>query len=139
MGLMTLDLKKLVSALADDLSAIHEPKKDGSYGIEVPLAGERFQTVRLKVEKSPAGEVLRLLTRVTGLDISDESSVTKWNGRSVFARVELEDEGEHGSAAVVRATLPGTAASLEHVKPVLLDVARLGDQIEEELTGGDVD
>jgi hypothetical protein len=134
-----LDLKKLVTQLADALGAIHEAKKDGGFLIEVPLPDERFQSVRLKLEKSPAGEVLRIVTRVTGLDITDESSVAKWNGRSVFARVELEDEGEHGSAAVIRATLPATGANLETAKPVVEDVARLGDAIEEELTGGDVD
>ena len=135
----SFDLKKLVSTLADNLAAIHEAKKDGGFAIEVPLAGERFQSVKLKVEKTPSGEVLRLVTRVTGLDISDESSVAAWNGKSVFARVTLEDEGENGSVAVVTATLPASAATLEHCKPVLLDVAKLGDAIEEELTGGDVD
>jgi hypothetical protein len=134
-----LELKKLVTQLADALGAIQEVRKDGSFSIEVPLPDERFQTVRLKVEKTPAGEVLRFTTKVTGLDITDESSVAKWNGRSVFARVELHEEGEHGSAALVLATLPGSAATLEHARPVLEDVARLGDAIEEELTGGDVD
>jgi hypothetical protein len=135
----TFDLKKLVSTLSEDLSAIHEAKKDGSFAIEVPLPGERFQSVKLKLDRTPAGDVLRLVTRVTGLDISDESSVSSWNGKSVFARVQLEDEGENGSVAVIQASLPSSAASLEHVKPVLIDVAKLGDSIEEELTGGDVD
>jgi hypothetical protein len=134
-----LDLKTLVAHLSDSIGAIHEARKDGGYALEVPLPDERFQTVRLKLEKTPAGEVLRIVTKVTGLDISDEGSVGLWNARSVFARVELQDEGESGSVAVIRATLPAGAATLENVKPVLLDVAKLGDTIEEELTGGDVD
>ena len=129
------DLKALVRELAEALQAIYEPDGSG-YSIEVPLEGERYQTVSLFADD---GEI-ELLTSVHELDKTAQATIDRYKRRAKAAKVTLEPEPEAGVyRACVRAHVSLEDASPESLKPLLVEVAELGDGIESELTGGDVD
>jgi hypothetical protein len=129
------DLKALVKELAESLDAIFEPA-EGGFAIEVPLPGERFQSVTL----TAAGAKLELATHVSELDASAQGTLDRMKKRARHATISLERE-DAGDAwrAVIRASVPLAGATRAVVEPLLVEVGTLGDAIESELTGGDVD
>jgi hypothetical protein len=130
------DLKSLVRGLADSLAAIYEPDGSG-YAIEVPLTGDRYQTVTVFAGDA---ENIELLTVVHELDKTARSTLEKFQKLTKTCRITLEPEPENGVyRACVRAIVPEAEATTPNVKPLLVEVAGLGDGIERELTGGDVD
>lgn len=130
-----LDLKALVRELADSLQAIYEPDGSG-YAIEVPLKGDRYQSVSLLVDE----DELELLTVVHELDKTAQATLDKYRKKVTSCKLSLEAEPEDGVyRACVRAHVPAREATRKSVEPVLLEVAKTGDGIESELTGGDVD
>lgn len=129
------DLKSLVRELADSLSAIYEPDGSG-FAIEVPLSNERYQSVSIFAED----DGIELLSVVHELDKTAKSTVDKFQKRAKNCKVTLEPEPAEGVYhACVRAIVTEKDATCAHVKPLLVEVAGLGDGIENELTGGDVD
>jgi hypothetical protein len=129
------DLKSLVKELSERLEAIFE--QDGSgFAIEVPLARERYQSVSVFAD---ANEV-ELLTTVHELDKAAKSTIEKYQKLAKGVKVTLEPDPDGDSYhASVRAVIPLAQATRAKVQPLLLEVATLGDGIESELTGGDVD
>jgi len=129
------DLKTVVRDLAETLQAIYEPDGTG-YSIEVPLPNDRYQSVSLFVN----GDEVELLTVVHELDRTAQSTVDRYARRAKDCKVSLEPEPEEGVYRVtVRAARPAAGATRDALEPLLVEVARLGDGIERELTGGDVD
>jgi hypothetical protein len=129
------DLKTLVRELADVLSAIYEPDGSG-FSIEVPLAGDRYQTVSLFLEET----TIELLSAVHELDKAAKSTIDKFQKRAKASKVTLEPEPQDGVyRACVRARIDVKHATRAALEPLLVEVASLGDGIERELTGGDVD
>ena len=128
------DLKSIVRDLADSLAAIFEATPKGGFTIEVPLAGERYQSVSLH----PKGKDIEIVTSVTELGPADRSTIERLEKRARRARIAFEDtNGAH--SARVTALVPAADATWSSLEPVVLEVAKLGDSIESELTGGDVD
>jgi hypothetical protein len=132
------DMKNIVRELADSLSAIFEPAPGGGFAIEVPLPLDRFQSVTLTAVSAKDGKVLRLVTRVGELEASARTVIDKWKRRAKGVEITLEPSGATYEATV-SASLPLAKATRDVVEPILMEVATLGDGIENELTGGDVD
>lgn len=129
----------MVRELADSLSAIFEPASGGGFSIEVPLPRDRFQSVTLTTTSGQGGKVLRLVTTVSDLESSARTVIDKWKRRARLAEVLLEKTEAGAYKATVTGNLPLAGATGESVHPVLMEVATLGDGIENELTGGDVE
>jgi hypothetical protein len=129
------DLKALVHDLAEAIQAIFEPDGAG-FSIEVPLRHDRYQTVTLSV----AGDVVEILSVVHELDRAAQTTIDRYAKRARGCKVTLEPDRESGSyRATVRARIPKKDATRTSVEPIIMEVASLGDGIERELTGGDVD
>ncbi len=129
------DLKSVVRELAEALNAIFEPSGSG-FSIEVPLRQDRYQSVTLTL----AGDTVELVSTVHELDRASQATIDRYAKRAKGCKVSLEHDRESDSyVASVRARVAKKDATRQALEPLLMEVASLGDGIERELTGGDVD